>query len=275
MTTVRPLGLKGRDAVHKRLSLGARARMPDGYMPGERSYPNLQHVRHWRDQPGSSCVGHGTMQAWEVGTVRHGGSVLEPRSRLHAYELGLLQQTPRGMPLQDEGTYINYVLSAVKQVGVTSEALWPPTRDNVAKRAPQDAEDAAIPFAGGDFWQINGKGDRFWREVCWAIDTFGPVIVGKLVGNVYAEHHGDSVLAAPSATEVWIGGHCTVLMEHERYGLNFIELNSWQGWGFSKGVVGSDGATRQIQSLARVSRNWLSHPWHMNAWVWVPAEYEP
>lgn len=274
MSTLRPLGLKGRDPLHRRLSLASHATMPLDYEPAQQGHPNLQYVRHWRDQPGSSCVGHGVAQAYEVGKVRHGGSALEAVSRLHIYSNALEMQTPPGHKLQDEGTFIDYALTGLTGVGVCSERAFPPTPANVAKRPSGDAEIEGFEKAtGGQFWQLHGgggPGEKLWRECCWAIDTFGAVIVGKLVGNVYADHKGDTVIPAPGKGEVWLGGHCTVYVSHENYGLNLIELGSWAGWGYSRGVIGTDGTTRQIQSLARVSRNWLYSDWLMNCWVWVP-----
>jgi hypothetical protein len=270
--TTRPLGLRGPDPHHRRLALSASPhRMPDDYQPAERSHPNTQYLRHWRDQPGPSCVGHGVAQCYEIGKVRHGQSALDAVARLHLHTLGLLAQTPFGQRIQVDGTYTHLVLNALCHVGVGLERDWPPLDSNVAVRPPLEVELNGLERASGHFWQLHYEpGERLWREVCWTIDTFGAAIIGKQVNSRYMSHSGEGVLPAPGPNDEEAGGHCTVLTEYRNFGAELLEDNSWRNWGFRRAVIGSDGNTRQVDSLAWVSRDWLWSRFHMNAYCWVP-----
>ena len=272
MTATHVMGLRGPSPKDHRMSLGASPhRRPADYTPRERSYPNLTHMRYWRGQDGSSCVGHGAVQKVETGRVRHGIPLPEPLSRLHAYAQGLEQQTKMGDPLRDEGTYIDRVLYAFQEVGVCAERLHPPGEKNVARRPDPEAELEGFSRAGGEFWQLDPfPGEELWLDICWTIDVFGLACVGKYIGPSYDRHTGAGVLQAPAAGEGSLGGHCTVYVEYENFGATLIEGNSWHGWGYSAGIVGSDGKTRTIQSLARVSKNWCYHRFMLNAYAWVP-----
>jgi hypothetical protein len=183
-----------------------------------------------------------------------------------------MQQNPRGTKVfADEGTYPAYALEGFRRSGCASEARWPEIPEHVAKRPPPAIETSGLEQARGDWWQLNPEpGEQLWRETCWAIDTFGATAQAKQVGNVFADHVGEGTIPAPSATEVTIGGHLTVYVEYRNHGAEFLEWNSWKNWGFSRGVICNDGATRQFESLAWVSRDWVFSRFHMNSYVWVP-----
>jgi len=274
----RPLGLIDRDSPDERdLLLGARVAVPADYQPQSEQLANLAFVRRNRDQIGSSCVGNGVANAIEVNSARHGLPDVA-LSEQHIYTLARLSHLPAGSELDDTGTYIRPALDAFRRRGCAHRTAWPGMAARINERPPLRLQLEGLHEAKGSYWRLTGGGDamQLHREVCFALDHYGEVVTGKLIGSAYEALIGRAVLPPPAKGEVALGGHCTVYSGYIDGGRTLIERGSWgSSWGYSDHVVGSDGVGRHVSCLGLVDAEWLAHPWVMDVWAWIPEAALP
>ena len=182
-------------------------------------------VRKVRNQlQSSSCVGHGVGSGVELRCALDQQPVPN-LSPMHAYWLGRAQD---GFQHEDAGAYIRSAIRAVRKVGVCGETDWPLDMERINERPPMSAEMSGIRFADLAYERVTGGAER----VLDALQLGAPVVLGTLVGNVFADHFGDDTIPAPGPREVMLGGHCVLACGFDRGGERVRILNSWgTGWG--------------------------------------------
>lgn len=242
-----------------------------------RTYPqHYRKVPRWRSQDwASGCVGCGTVGGHELVRVLDGEPDVE-LSWVHAYTSARLRH-PLETKLIDDGTFIRFGMRANCKTGVGPEKLWPfdpsergkkPEEQKLNQRPPESVERAGVKVIGRTYQRIPGVREGLIEGILDALED-GPVVIGLQVTDAFMRY-GDGVLQAPARGEARRGGHCFYLAGSEDDGQTLIGFNSWRDWGFDLINTFPEGP-RRIQSVIRLSSNWVLDPGFGDAWTFGRA----
>lgn len=179
-----------------------------------------------KDQGGtSSCTGQAVSQAVRLAYLNKGIGCPE-LSALDAYYRGRAEY---GGQLDDAGSYLRSVVSAVVKGGIADERAWPFSEFDVNRNPNALARRSAYDRRGARGYYRLEPGDV--DGVRRAIAAGYPVVGGWQVGQSFVDWDGRGVI---SGQVMPIGGHAMAIVSYAADG-TFRLLNSW---GLAYGVNG-------------------------------------
>jgi hypothetical protein len=213
------------------LNATARLGAPRG-LPGEVSLQSF--VRRVNNQGQTeSCVGQALTKGIDTRLRKMGLNVPEPSAQA-CYTLAREEETPKGQPLEDNGSIAGDAFKAMKNLGCPREMVWPLNPAVINERLSWDVLQDASRFLVLDPYRMNEEGASRSDAIANALTQGFPVVFAQQIDNKFFDYTGGTIqLFDPDVA----GGHMMCIMGFRPSpgaagGREFLVINSWgEDWG--------------------------------------------
>jgi hypothetical protein len=177
-----------------------------------------------------SCTQNGASQAVYMEMMREGFPAFIP-SRLAGY---YWNRNNDGNANQDTGATVGGAFEVLADMGVPEEAVWPYLIDKFAVRPPPDVDRNAYDRKGSvdvNYVPVRLYGDKLIATLEQVLTSGRGVAFGVTVSEEFCGTWPDGIVQPLKPGDAIAGGHCLVLIGHNRAEQWFLVKNSWGAWG--------------------------------------------